>query len=147
VTTRGPTAEESEDIRLGLQAARALAALDVGQTVAVKRRVVVALEALEGTDATIRRGHALAGEGLVVVKTASPAQDRRFDLPVIGTDTITTLAEVRASCLAVEAGTTLLLDREALLARANAAGLCIVGVEVTQQPATGDRRHATGGRE
>ena len=128
LTSRGPSAPEQDDISVGLRAARALASLDIGQTVIVKGRVVVAVEALEGTDAAIRRAHALAGQGLVVVKTASPNQDRRFDLPVVGTDTIATLREAGASCLAVEAQTTLLLDREALLVSANAASICLIGV-------------------
>lgn len=128
LTTRGPTAVEQEDIRVGLEAARRLAALDIGQTVVVKHRVVVAVEALEGTDAAIRRAHSLAGDSLVVVKTASPAHDRRFDLPVIGADTLTTLTTSGVSCLAVEADTTLLLERNALITAANTASLCIVGV-------------------
>jgi len=130
VTARAPTAVEASDIEVGVRAARALAALDIGQTVVVKRRVVVAVEALEGTDAAIQRAHALAGAGLVVVKTAAPSQDRRFDLPVIGLETIATLVRSEVSCLAVEAHATLLLDRDALLANANAAGLCLVGVEL-----------------
>jgi len=129
VTARAPTADEAADIDAGFRAAKQLAALDIGQTVIVKRRVIVAVEALEGTDATIQRAHALAGTGLVVVKAASPSQDRRFDLPVIGLETVATLLESGVSCLAVEAGTTILLDRDVLLARANAAGLCLVGVE------------------
>lgn len=128
LTSRGPTALEEEDIAVGMRSARALAALDIGQTVVVKGRVVVAVEALEGTDAVIRRAHALAGEGLVVVKTASPGQDRRFDLPIIGTETVATLRDAGGSCLAVEAGTTLLLDRRTVLASADSARLCIVGV-------------------
>lgn len=128
LTSRGPTALEQEDIAVGMRSARALAALDIGQTVVVKGGVVVAVEALEGTDAAIRRSHALAGEGLVVVKTASPSHDRRFDLPVVGTDTVATLRDAGASCLAVEAGATLLLERRAVLASANSARICIVGV-------------------
>jgi DUF1009 family protein len=128
LTSRAPTAAESEDLRVGAQAARQVASLDIGQTVVVKGRVVVAVEALEGTDAAVRRAQALAGGGLVVVKMASPTQDRRFDLPVIGTDTITTLRECQVSCLGVEARTTILLDPEALLTSANQAGLCLVGL-------------------
>lgn len=134
LTTRQPTAAELEDIAFGVQSARALAALDVGQTVIVKGRVIVAVEALEGTDAAVGRAHTLAGSGLVVVKTGSPAQDRRFDLPVIGMQTIETLKVAGVSCVAVEAGTTLLLDREALIASANAAGLTLVGVRVPASP-------------
>ena len=130
LTSRGPTDAEQEDIRVGLHAARTLAALDIGQTVVVKSGVVVAVEALEGTDAAIRRAHALASGGLVVVKTASPHQDRRFDLPIIGSETLATAREAGVSCLAVEAGTTLLLEREALLASANSGGICLIGVAV-----------------
>ena len=132
LTEKAPGAVELEDIRVGLEAARALAALDVGQTVVVKGQVIIAVEALEGTDAAIRRAHALVGEGCVVVKTASPNQDRRFDLPVVGPETLSTLTQAGVSCLAMEAGVTLLLDREALIASANAAGLCLVGVEPPQ---------------
>lgn len=130
LTARSPSAEEQQDIALGLRAARAMAALDIGQTVVVKRKVVVAVEALEGTDAAIRRAHELAGGGLVAVKTASPGHDRRFDLPVIGGDTIATLHHAGVTCLAVEAGSTLLLEREKVIAAADAAGLSIVGVSI-----------------
>jgi len=125
---RPPTEREQRDIRLGAAAARAMAALDIGQTVVVKDGVIIAVEALEGTDAAIRRAQALAGQGLVVVKMAAPAQDRRFDLPVVGIDTLTTLREAGVSCLAVEAGTTLLLDRDAVIASANASHICLLGV-------------------
>ncbi len=128
VTSRAPTAAEQADIQTGAEAARQLAALDIGQTAIVKHGIVVAVEALEGTDAAIRRAHDLAGGGLVVVKCASPTQDRRFDLPVIGPGTIAALQEAEVTCLAVDAGMTLLLDRQALVARANAAGLCLVGL-------------------
>ena len=134
LTSAGPTAAQQADVAVGLSAARALAALDVGQTVVVKRGVVVAVEALEGTDEAIRRAHALAGDGLVVVKMAAPRQDRRFDLPVIGPDTIAALREAGVSCLAVEAGATILLEREVLLASAGAAGICLVGVTGDDPP-------------
>lgn len=128
LTSRGPTADEWRDVEAGLGAARTLAALDIGQTVVVKRGIVVAVEALEGTDATIQRAHALAGEGLVVVKVASPHQDRRMDLPVVGTQTLSTLRDTGVTCLAVEAHVTVLLDREDVIASANEAGLCLIGV-------------------
>jgi DUF1009 family protein len=131
VTSRAPTPAEEEDIRAGLGVARALATMDVGQTVVVRHRVIVAVEALEGTDAAIRRAHALAGKDLVVVKIASPNHDRRFDLPVIGLETIRILTDCGASCLAVESGTTLLLERIALIASANAAGLSLIGIAPT----------------
>ncbi|MBI4597328.1 MAG: UDP-2,3-diacylglucosamine diphosphatase LpxI [Candidatus Omnitrophica bacterium] len=128
LTKRRPTADEERDIRLGAEAARAMAALDVGQTVVVKSGVIVAVEALEGTDAAILRAHGLAGAGCVVVKTGSKKQDRRFDLPVIGPMTIATLREASAACLAVEARTTLMLDRAAIVQAATEAGLCLVGL-------------------
>lgn len=131
VTSRAPSAAEREDIEVGVRAARALATLDIGQTVIVKGRVVVAVEALEGTDAAIRRAHVLAGQGLVVVKVAAPNQDRRFDLPVIGRETLAALTESGVTCVAVEAGTTLLLERDALVASLNAAGLCLIGLSLT----------------
>jgi len=128
LTRRAPTADEWTDIGLGMAVARALAAQDVGQTVVLKRGVILAVEAAEGTDATIRRGAALAS-GAVVVKAARPEQDPRFDLPAIGLYTVSLLAEVGAAALAVEAGRTLLLDRPAALAAADRAGLAIVGVD------------------
>lgn len=130
LTRRKPSRAEERDIRVGVAAARAVAAHDIGQTVVVKSGVVVAVEALEGTDAAIRRAHELAGEGLVVVKTGSPGQDRRLDLPVVGNDTLRTLATCGVSCLAMEAGTTLLLEREAVVAAADAAKIALVGVAV-----------------
>jgi len=130
LTQRQPTSAEQEGIRIGTSAARQLASLDVGQTVVVKGRVVVAVEALEGTDATIQRAGQLAGRDCVVVKMASPTQDMRFDLPVLGPQTIVTASAAGASCVAVEAHKTLLLDKDQLFAHANAAQLALVGVEV-----------------
>ena len=126
---RAPTAQEEDDIRIGVQVARRLADVDVGQTVVVKRKVIVAVEALEGTDAAIARAHQLAHEQLVVVKMASPRQDMRFDLPIVGVRTIEVAAACGVTCVAVEAGKTLLLERDRLLAQANGAGICVVGVE------------------
>jgi len=128
VTARGPSQPQEEDIRLGVSAARSLAALDVGQTVIVCNKVVIAVEALEGTDAAIRRAYELAGSGLVVVKMAAVHQDRRFDLPIVGLQTIKTLRACGIACLAVQANSTLLLDRSSLIAEADAAGIVIVGV-------------------
>lgn len=129
LTQRAPTPQEREDIRVGTLAARRLAALDIGQTVVVKNRVVVAVEALEGTDATISRAGQVAGSELVVVKMASPTQDMRFDLPILGLQTIAVAIACGVRCLAVEAHKTLLLDRADLLAQADQAGLCLMGIE------------------
>ncbi len=128
LTSRGPTPQEDADIRFGFEVARTLAAWDVGQAIVVRCGVVVAVEALEGTDAAIRRAHALAGAELVVIKTASPKQDRRFDLPVIGPDTLATAKAAGVSCIAIEAGSTVLLNRVELVRLADAAKLCLVGV-------------------
>lgn len=129
LTQRSPTPQEWEDIRLGTEAARQMAALDIGQTVVVKHRVVVAVEALEGTDATLTRAGQVAGSELVVVKMASPTQDMRFDLPILGPQTIAVATAAGVRCLAVEAHRTLLLDKGALLAQADEAGLCLIGIE------------------
>jgi DUF1009 family protein len=132
LTRRGPRPEELDAIRFGFQVARAMAAWDIGQTVVIRHGVVVAVEALEGTDAAIRRAHQLSGSDLVVVKTASPSQDRRFDLPVIGLSTVETARQSGVACIAIEAGSTVLLDREELVRQADAASLCIIGI--AQQP-------------
>jgi DUF1009 family protein len=130
LTRRVPSANEWDDVALGLTVARALAAQDVGQTVVLKHGVILAVEAAEGTDATLRRGGAMA-KGAVVVKAARPQQDPRFDLPTIGAQTIALLAEINAAVLALEAGKTLLLDRAQALATADQTGLAIVGVDAT----------------
>jgi hypothetical protein len=94
----------------------------------VRRQVVVALETIEGTDATIRRGGALAGPGAVVVKMSKPGQDLRFDVPAVGLDTIATMQEVKAAVLAVEAGKTLIFDRPEMLKAADQAGIAVWGI-------------------
>lgn len=129
LTRRRPTPEEDASISVGIGIARHMAALDVGQSLAVKGRVVVAVEALEGTDAMLQRAGQVAGPGCVLVKTASPTQDRRFDLPVIGLTTLEVAAQAGVTCLALEAGSTLLLEKDALIQKADAAGLSIIGVE------------------
>ncbi len=129
LTTRQPTPVEREDVRVGVRAARKLAELDVGQTVLVKERVIVAVEALEGTDAAITRAGALANGGLVLVKMASATQDMRFDLPILGPQTIAMARQAGVTCVAVEAHKTLLLDRAQLLAHANEAKISLLGVD------------------
>ena len=147
LTERAPGDDERKNIEYGLGVAGALAAFDIGQTVVVAAQACIAVEAMEGTDATIERAGALmrtmkeegqeAGEGdgeastlarkLTVVKVAKPKQDMRFDVPVIGMRTVETMIQAGATCLSVEAGRTLLFDRESLLERAAAAGIAIVG--------------------
>jgi len=128
LTKRGPTKKEWEDVRYGWEVAREIGRLDIGQCVIIKDRVVVAVEAVEGTDEAIRRGGTLAGSGAVVVKRSKPQQDLRFDLPAVGPATIETMASVKASVLAVEAGRSILLDREDMCRRAERARIAIVGV-------------------
>jgi DUF1009 family protein len=125
---RSPTEAEWADARYGLELARGIGRLDLGQTAVVKDRVGIAVEALEGTDACIRRGGELAGAGAVVVKAVKPHQDRRFDLPAVGPDTVDAMREVKAAVLAVEAGATLVMDREEMIRRADGAGIAVVGI-------------------
>lgn len=132
LTKKRPNPEQRRDIEFGWHNARAVGGLDIGQCVVVRNRTVLAVEAIEGTDATILRGGALAGEKAVVVKVRKPTQDFRFDLPATGLQTVQTLASVRAAVLAVEAGQSLLFDREAMVEAADRAGLVVVGV--TEDP-------------
>jgi DUF1009 family protein len=129
MTRRKPGRDERADIEYGQKVARALSGLDIGQTVAVKDRAAVAVEAMEGTDEVIRRAGRIAGAGVTVVKVAKPRQDMRFDVPVVGAATLTTMAEAGASVLALEAARTLILDRPAFVAAADAAGIAVWGME------------------
>jgi DUF1009 family protein len=127
LTSRGPTEEEQKDLAFGYRMADQIAALDIGQTIAVKHQAVVAVEAMEGTDEVIARAGHLAGPGVCIVKVAKPKQDMRFDVPVIGFATVQALRVAGAAVLSVDAGKTLVLDREAVLASANEAKIAIVG--------------------
>ena len=126
-----PTPEQEQDVAFGWPVAKAIGALDVGQSVVVQGKAVLALEAVEGTDRAIERGASLADRrrGVVVVKVAKPQQDPRFDVPTIGLATLRTLAKGGGGALAVEAGLTLVLEREALVAEADAAGIAVLGVD------------------
>ena len=128
LTARAPSEKEWEDIRYGWDVAHDIGRLDIGQCVVIKDRVVVAVEAVEGTDGAIKRGGELAKEGAVVVKRSKPQQDLRFDLPAVGPRTIEVMASVKASVLAIEAGRTVLLDREIMLDKARSARIAIVGI-------------------
>ena len=128
LTARAPSEKEWEDIRYGWDVAHDIGRLDIGQCVVIKDRVVVAVEAVEGTDGAIKRGGDLAKEGAVVVKRSKPQQDLRFDLPAVGPRTIEVMASVKASVLAIEAGRTVLLDREIMLEKARSARIAIVGI-------------------
>jgi hypothetical protein len=128
MTRRAPSRGERRDIAYGSEIARALADLDLGQTVVVKDRAPVAVEAMEGTDEVIRRAGRIAGPGTVVVKVAKPKQDLRFDVPVVGLATLDAMKEAGSRTLALEAGRTLLIDKGELLARADAAEVAVWGL-------------------
>lgn len=128
LTKRAPTAAEWEDVRFGFRIAKEVGGLGIGQTVVVKKRVVVAVEALEGTDAAIERAGALAKSGFVAVKVSKPTQDLRFDVPAAGVETIRRLHETGGTALAVEAGRTILLEKDVLLKAADDFGIAVVAV-------------------
>ena len=127
LSMRQPSDAVLTDFEFGYRVADTLAALDVGQTIVVKDRAVVAVEAMEGTDAAIARAGALAGGGTRVVKVAKPAQDMRFDVPVVGVATVRAMQAAGADALSIDAGRTLILDGAAFIEAANAAGLVVVG--------------------
>ncbi|MGB9031525.1 MAG: UDP-2,3-diacylglucosamine diphosphatase LpxI [Acidobacteriaceae bacterium] len=139
LTARAPNENEERDITYGREMARGLAAFDLGQTVVVAAQACIAIEAMEGTDATIKRAGELMlslgdpastlDRGLTVVKVAKPKQDLRFDVPVIGIHTIETMRAAGATCLALEAHRTLIFDREAVRAEADAAGIAVIALE------------------
>ena len=130
VTKRKPNSDEQRDLDYGRKIAHALASLDLGQSVAIADKACVALEAMEGTDAMLRRAASLVeGKRLALVKASSRRRHLLFDVPVIGPATVDVMVETGTTALAVDAGRTLLLDREELVARANAAALAIVGME------------------
>jgi hypothetical protein len=140
MTRRAPTEEEARDVDYGIGVARAIAGYDLGQTVVIAAQACVAVEAMEGTDATIARAGALLealggtqearestlSRALTVVKVAKPNQDMRFDVPVVGVPTILAMQAAGATCLCVEAGRTLLFDRAAMVALADETGICLI---------------------
>ncbi|KPK28859.1 MAG: hypothetical protein AMJ61_00980 [Desulfobacterales bacterium SG8_35_2] len=128
LTRKKLTKAQKDDITFGWKIARAMGSLDIGQCVVVRNQTVLAVEAIEGTDAAIRRGGSLGKEKCVVVKLRKPNQDLRFDLPAVGEKTIVTMLEVKAAVLAVEAGYALFFDREHVIRAADAAGIVVVGV-------------------
>ena len=127
LTDNGPTEEEWKDIAFGWNIAKEIGRLDIGQTVVIKNQAVMAIEAIEGTDEAIKRGGRLADSGAVVIKVSKPQQDMRFDVPVVGLDTLNSMLEVNARVLAIEAEKSILLKRERLLTAANEAGIAVVG--------------------
>jgi DUF1009 family protein len=132
LTHRAPDGDEQVDLTFGYRIADTIAGLDIGQTIAVKSAAVVAVEAMEGTDALIARAGQLAGTGVRIVKVAKPNQDMRFDVPVVGVSTIEAMKAAGASLLSVDAGKTLMIDGDAIVKAADDAGICIVGRAVIQ---------------
>ncbi|MGH9703242.1 MAG: LpxI family protein, partial [Candidatus Acidiferrales bacterium] len=130
LTARAPNEDESGDIEYGRGIARQIAGLDLGQTVVIRDRACVAIEAMEGTDETIERAARIAdGQRLTVVKVSKPKQDMRFDVPVIGLPTIEVMRRSSATALAIDAGRTMLFDREKMIETANQAGIAIQAFE------------------
>jgi DUF1009 family protein len=135
VLTHGAlTDEQRTDIEFGYRVADTIAGLDIGQTIAVKSAAVVAVEAMEGTDAVIARAGHLAGSGVRIVKVAKPNQDMRFDVPVIGVSTVEAMKAAGADALSVDAGKTLMIDGDAIVRAADEAGICIVGRRTDANP-------------
>jgi DUF1009 family protein len=130
MTSRRPTEHDTADFEFGYRMADAIAGLDIGQTIVVKDRAVVAVEAMEGTDEVIARAGRLAGAGTVVVKVAKPNQDMRFDVPVVGLPTVAAMQAAGAVALSLDAGKALMLDGEAFLRAADEAGIAVVGREI-----------------
>lgn len=128
MTSRKPSAREWDDIRYGFEQAQQIVALDIGQTIVVRHRTVLAVEAVEGTDATIRRGCEQGRRGAVVIKVSRPEKDTRFDIPTVGPDTLDTLIAGQARVLAIEAGHTFMLHRATLIEAANAHRMVLVGI-------------------
>ena len=134
LTRLKPSDEAWEDIRYAWPIATVMGNYDIGQSLVVKKGVIVAVECLEGTDVTLRRGGELGGEGCVAIKVFKPGQDHRVDLPSFGLETIRILAECKYQCLAVSAHNTLFFDREAALAEADAHGLSVIALEGESLP-------------
>jgi DUF1009 family protein len=128
MTRREPSRDEMKDIAYGRRIAVTLSGMDLGQTVVVKGRAAVALEAMEGTDEVIRRAGRLAGPGATVVKVAKPRQDMRFDVPVVGPLTLEAMREAGATVLALDAGKALLIDKDAFLSVAERDGVKVYGM-------------------
>jgi DUF1009 family protein len=128
LTRREASKQEREDIEYGLEIAREIARLDLGQTIVVRGKACVAIEAMEGTDATIRRAGQLVNGRLTVVKVAKPNQDMRFDVPVVGVPTIEAMVEAGATCLCITAGKTLMFDRDEMIRVADRNKIAVVAI-------------------
>ena len=127
LTSRAVNPEEEKDISFGWKTLKELSRIEIGQCIIVKRGTILAVEAMEGTDGAIRRGGGLAQKGAVVVKASKPHQDLRFDLPAVGADTISAMSEVHATVLALEAGKSIILEKDKTLKMAESAGISVIG--------------------
>ncbi len=128
LTEEGLTRDEKKDIDFGVSIAKEMGRLDIGQTVIVKGQAVMAIEAIEGTDRAVIRGGEYGGDGVIVIKVSKPEQDMRFDVPVVGLDTLKAMIEVRARVLALEARRTIMVQKERMIDEANDSGITIVGM-------------------
>jgi DUF1009 family protein len=135
LTQRAPGDEERGWLEFGYRMADAIAGLDIGQTIVVKDRAVVAVEAMEGTDDVIARAGRLAGPGTIVIKVAKPNQDMRFDVPVVGLPTIAAMRAAGAATLSLDAGKALIFDGDAFIQAADAAGIAVIGRQIAESPA------------
>jgi len=129
LSARRPSADEWSDIRFGFRAAKVIGQFDIGQSVVVRGGAVIAVEGIEGTDATIRRAGELAGGDIVLVKVCKPTQDTRFDLPAVGPGTVAALAQAKGRVLAIEAGRTVTLDGAEMVTLADRVDIAVVAVD------------------
>ncbi|TSA57451.1 LpxI family protein [bacterium] len=128
LTKKRPSRKQQQDIQFGFSIAKNMGGLDIGQCVIIKDKAVIAVEAIEGTDEAIIRAGKLVGDGTVIVKVAKPSQDMRFDVPIVGLDTLKTIKLSGASVLALESGKVLMMEKEDMIQQADKMGICIIGV-------------------
>ncbi|NPA52721.1 MAG: LpxI family protein [Aquificae bacterium] len=138
LTKHKPDKKQLKDANFGLKIAKSIAELDIGQTVVVKDQIVIAVEAIEGTDRCILRGGSLGGEGTVVCKVARRNQDMRYDVPVIGIQTLKSMVEAKAKVLAVEAEKTYLIDKENFIKFADKNGITVIGIKLDESISKGN---------
>lgn len=129
LTNKKPSKSELQDIEFGWDIAKKIGKLDIGQTLVVKNRAVMAVEAIEGTDEAIRRGGSLAGKDAVVIKVSKPQQDMRFDVPAVGIDTLRSMKKTEAGVLALEAGKCIMVEKDKFIKEADKAGIAVVGIK------------------
>ncbi len=129
LTKKKPLKKELQDIDFGWRIAKKIGQLDIGQTIVVKNKAVMAVEAIEGTDEAIKRGGKLAEDGAVVIKVSKPGQDMRFDVPVIGADTLRSMQRAKAKVLAIESGRSIIIDLDKFITAADKAGISVIGVK------------------